>query len=159
MLGYLDCNVCVGKRGTKHPLEIWKTEDILSALNRCGIAGALIYSGWAKDYAPTYGNRRLIEELKKSDRLFGCYTITSNQMGNFLTGEEIVSDMRESNMKAARMFPTTHMYIPDERTMGDAFSALEAAEYPLFVDAKEITMPQLEVILKRYSKLNVVLTG
>ena len=30
MLSFFDCNVCLGKRGPKHPLEMWKTEDILA---------------------------------------------------------------------------------------------------------------------------------
>jgi len=51
--------VCIGKRGPKDSREIWKSEDILKALDHAGIAGALVYTGWARDYAPVYGNERL----------------------------------------------------------------------------------------------------
>jgi hypothetical protein len=62
---YFDSNVCVGKRGPKDSREIWKSEDILKAMDRAGIAGALVYTGWARDYAPAYGNEKLCEELSK----------------------------------------------------------------------------------------------
>ena len=101
MLSFFDCNVCLGKRGPKHPLEMWKTEDILAEMERCGISAALCYAGPAKDYSPRYGNEWLYEELKKSPKLYGCYTVCPNQAGEFMEPSEMIADMRAKDMRAA----------------------------------------------------------
>lgn len=159
MLQYFDCNVCVGKRGTKHSLEMWKTEDLLREMERCGVSGALVYSGTAKDYAPRYGNECLMAELAKSPKLFGCYTVGANHAGDFLDPVPMLADMRAHGMSAARMFPKLHRYLPDERTMGGVFSVLETAEIPLFVDSCEISFYELGAILEHHPRLHLILTG
>lgn len=42
-----DSNVCIGKRGLKHRLDMWRTEDVLNVMKQCGVSGALVYSGWS----------------------------------------------------------------------------------------------------------------
>jgi predicted TIM-barrel fold metal-dependent hydrolase len=156
---FFDSNVCVGKRGLKHRLDLWRTEDVLKIMRQCGVAGGLVYSGLGKDYSPKYGNDRLVNELQKSERLFGCYVVLPNQPGDFYEPEDMIKDLRKKKMVAARMFPRTHRYIPDERTMGAIYSVLERARIPLFVDASEISMQELASILERHENLNVILGG
>lgn len=159
MLSYFDCNVCLGKRGPKHPLEMWKTEDVLAEMERCGISAALCYAGPAMDCSPRYGNEWLYEELKKSPRLYGCYTVCPNQTGDFLDPAEMIADMRAKGMVAARMFPRSHSYIPDEFTMGSVYTALAEAGFALFVDNSELSLEEVAPILTAHPKLNLVLTG
>ena len=156
---YFDCNVCIGKHGYKHPLEPWKTEDILSIMERCGIDGALVYSGMSKDYAAKYGNELLANEIKKSPRLFGCYTVAPNHAGDFYDSEAMLKDIRDKNMVATRMFPSAHHYIANERTMGGVYKMLEANGLPLFVDYSEIDMGGIPEILGNYPNLNLILLG
>lgn len=159
MLSFFDCNVCLGKRGPKHPLEMWKTEDILAEMERCGISAALCYAGPAKDYSPRYGNEWLYEELKKSPKLYGCYTVCPNQAGEFMEPAEMIADMRAKDMRAARMFPKSHGYSPDESTMGAVYSALAEAGYALFVDNSELDLADVAPILSAHNNLNMVITG
>jgi len=156
---YFDCNVCIGKHGTKPPLEPWRTEDILRAMERCGIAGALVYHGMAKDYAPKYGNGLLAAELKKSSRLFGCYVVGPNQAEDFYGPEEMLADIRRIGCVAARMFPKTHHYAADERTMGGVYRMLEGAGLPLLVEYNEIDMRDLAGALGGHPGLKVILLG
>jgi len=157
---YFDSNVCVGKRGLKDYREIWRSEDILDAMDHAGISGALVFAGWSKDYAPDYGNQRLIEEIEKSgNRFYGCYTIVPGYTGCFKKPDEIIPDLKAKNMVAAKMFPKTHCYSTDEITMGEYYSALENAEVPLLVDSSEITWPALGDVLKNHPKLNVIVLG
>ena len=95
---YFDSNICIGKRGIKDAREIWKSEDILASMDKAGIAGALVYSGWARDYAPQYGNEKLAEELKKYKRFYGCYVIQPGYTGTFPLPDEFIADMKEKNM-------------------------------------------------------------
>jgi len=156
---FFDCNVCIGKHGVKPPLEPWRTEDILRSMERCGIAGALVYHGMAKDYAPKYGNELLVAELAKSPRLFGCYTVGPNQAGDFYDPEEMLADIRRIGCVAARMFPKTHHYAADERTMGGVYHVLEAAGLPLLVEYNEIDMRDLAEALGAHPGLKIVLLG
>lgn len=159
MLTYFDSNVCVGKRGRKDYRELWRSRDILNVMDRTGISAALVYAGWAKDYAPLYGNERLMQELEISPRFYGCYTIMPGDAGNFPSAEDFVSDMRKKGMVAAKMFPVTHYYTPNEVTMGAYYTALENAGIPLLVDFAEIGWANLESILTAHPKLNVLVQG
>ncbi|NLG53902.1 MAG: amidohydrolase family protein [Clostridiales bacterium] len=154
-----DSNVCVGKRGRKHRLEQWSTEHVLDAMSKCGVSAALVHSGWAKDYSPIYGNERLIEELKKSERLFGCYTILPGMCGDFPAPDETIADMRAKGMVAAKIFPAYHNFSVDEISMGEYFGALERERLPLLIDKPEISFEALEKILANHPSLPVLLQG
>ncbi len=156
---YFDSNVCIGKRGLKDHREIWKSEDILAAMDRAGIAGALVYSGWARDYAPAYGNERLAEELSKHSRFYGCYVIAPGYTGSFLKPDEFVSDMKSKNMVAVKMFPKTHIFSPCEDVMGEYYSVLEEDGIPLLIDKLQISWDELSAILSNHKQLNVLLQG
>ena len=156
---YFDSNVCIGKRGPKDAREIWKSEDILAAMDHAGISGALVYSGWAKDYAPGYANARLAEELAKYDRFYGCYTIAPGYTGSFLQPSEIVADMRSKKMVAAKMFPASQIFSPCEDVMGEYYTVLEENGILLLVDKAQIGWPDLAELLKNHPKLNVLIQG
>ena len=156
---YFDSNICIGKRGPKDAREIWKSEDILASMDRAGISGALVYSGWAKDYAPAYGNERLAEELTKFDRFYGLYAIGPGYTGSFLLPDEIVDDMRAKHMVAAIMFPAAQYFSPCEEVMGEYYAVLEENGILLVVDKSQIGWPDLSELLKRHPKLNVLLLG
>lgn len=154
-----DSNVGVGKHGLKHKLELWRTEDVLNVMDQCGVNAALVYSGWSKDYAPGYGNERLVEELKKSDRLYGCYTVMPNLLNDFLDPYQVIEDIKQKGFVASKMFPRSHRFNPDERTMGEYYSALEKEAIPLLVDSSEIGLSYVESILNRHPELNLLLLG
>lgn len=154
-----DSNVGIGKQGLKNPKEIWKTEDILSVMEQCGVSASLVYSRYSKDYAPKYGNEDLAKELEKSGRLFGCYTILPSLCGDFLNPEETTQDIKEKKMVAAKIFPRSHRYFPDERTMGEYYRALAQENIPLLADCSELNISQLESVLENHPDLNIVYQG
>lgn len=156
---YFDSFVQVGKFGYKHREHKWSTEHILEEMDRCGIAGALITHGLAKTHSPQYGNRLLDDELAKSPRLFGCWTILPDHMNDFPPPEEWIEIMREKDIRAVKIFPESHYFTPDARTMDHVFSSLASASIPLLVNAAEVTLPMLEGILQRHSDLTVLLQG
>ena len=151
---YFDSNVCIGKHGPKHPRELWKTEDILTSMDRAGISGALVCHGIAKDGNPVLGNNLLAQELKKYPRFYGCYIIAPGHTGSFLSPEEMIADMKAKNMVAAKLM---HTYSPREEVMGEYYTALEENHIPLLVE--NITWQDLGDLLKSHPKLNVLLQG
>ena len=118
-----------------------------------------MYAGWARDYAPGYGNARLCEELAKHDRFYGCYVIAPGYTGSFLKPDEFISDMKEKRMVAAKMFPQTHIFSPSEDVMGEYYTALEKEGIPLLVDKAQIGWNDLSEILSKHKGLNVLLLG
>ncbi|MDF2670334.1 MAG: hypothetical protein K0R67_2640 [Paenibacillus sp.] len=158
-LQYFDCNVNVGKIAYKHPLQMWRTEDLIEELDRSGIAGALVYHGMAKSHSPAYGNRLLAGELAKSTRLFGCWVGLPDQMGDFASPEKLLAEMKENGIKALKIFPNSHQFDPDKRTAGRLFDALAEERIPLLIDGGEATFAQLAGILRDHPELTVLLQG
>ncbi len=156
---YIDVNSMVGRRGLKHPREIWSTDDVLKSMDRAHIDAAVVVSAWSRDYSPNYGNERLLAELSRSKRLYGSYTIVPNVISDSPTAEQMTDFMRRHRLVAARMFPRSHFFAPDERTMGSYYAALAAAGYPLMVDSSELDFRELQQILTAHPNLNVIYLG
>lgn len=147
----------IGKRGTKHKREPWSTDEVLASMERCGIAAAVVSAGWSKDYAAGYGNERLCEELKKSERLYGCYTVMPGDCLDFPAAQEAVRDLKAKGMVAAKMYPATHYFNADEVSMGAYYDALDKAGVPLFVDYGEVDLRDLKDVLSLHPTLNIVI--
>ncbi|MBD2863754.1 amidohydrolase family protein [Paenibacillus oceani] len=158
-LHYFDCNANVGKIGYKHRLQMWRTEELLAEMKRCGIAGALVYHGMAKSHSPVYGNRLLPEELAKSPRLFGCLAAMPDHLGDFPAPAEFLEELRHSGMRAVKLFPKSHHYDPDQRTIGKLLGVLEQERIPLLVDAAEVSLSAVAGIAGSHPDLAVVLLG
>lgn len=156
---YFDCDLCLGKFAYKHHLQKWKTEDILKEMDRTGIAAAFAYHGLAKHYSPEYGNRLLLEELKKSERLYGCWVLLPNGAGDFPDIDTFISQMRENDIRVARMFPKLHFYAFDEDTVGKQLAGLERAGIPLFINWYDVTYKELNDVLAFHPGLHVIIQG
>lgn len=156
-LQFFDCNVQVGRSGYKHPQQIWRTSSLLDEMDRCGIAGALVTHGTSKTHSAMYGNRQLLDELSISSRLFGCWTVLPNQLGDFLTPNELIGQMRSNRIRAARMFPASHHFETDDWSVGSLLTALTEARIPLLLEVQETGWPQLADLLGRYPELPFVL--
>jgi len=156
---FLDCNVSVGKSGYKHPRQLWRTEDIVQEMERCGISGALISHGVSKMHSPRHGNELLEAELAKSRRLLGAWVALPDHAGDFADPQTMISMMQQRGIHAVKLFPTTHQYDPDQRTIGKLLTALEQDGIPVFIEATEISFDHLYSLLGRHGELRVVLTG
>jgi len=71
----------------------------------------------------------------------------------------MLADIRRIGCVAARMFPKTHRYAADERTMGGVYRMLENAGLPLFAEYNEVDMRDLAEALGAHPGLKVVLLG
>jgi predicted TIM-barrel fold metal-dependent hydrolase len=154
---YFDSYAVVGPRGKKDPRELWRTEDLLSEMEHCGIQGALITHGLAREYDPAYGNRLLMEELKKSDGLFGCWVLLPDHLGEMAAPAKLVKEMRREGVVAGKLHPKTHRYALDERTCGKLLDALEGEGLPLLLDIEEAGLSTIARICERHPRLAVLL--
>ena len=112
----------------------WKVEALLDDMEHTGIHGALVWHWLAREYAPTYGNDELLEEIAEHERILPCWVLVPHHTGEMASGPEVVAEMQERGVSAAKMFPRRHGYRFGEEVCGEIFGALEKAELPLLID-------------------------
>ncbi|MBI2941868.1 MAG: amidohydrolase family protein [Chloroflexi bacterium] len=156
---YFDCYAVVGPRGKKDPRERWRTEELLAEMTHCGIHGALISHGLARHYDPAYGNRLLLAELARSDRLFGYWALLPDHVGEMPAPPELVREMRIHHIVAGKLYPKTHRFALDDRTCGRLLQALEAEQIPLLLEIAETDFTTVAALCERHPRLAVLLQG
>ena len=137
-LTYFDCHAVVGKRGEKDPAQIWRTEDLLQEMQHCGISGALVYHGLAREYDCAYGNRLLLDELEKSPRLFGCWVVLPHHTGEMPPPRQLIAEMQSHDVRAAKLCPTYHRFAFDRYTCGPLLDALAEEGLPVLMHIAEL---------------------
>ncbi|MEX2116210.1 MAG: amidohydrolase family protein [Bacteroidota bacterium] len=168
---YIDCYAMVGKKGPKDVESFVETETLLEEMEWCGIHGALIAHSTAKEYDPNYGNRMLLDELRKSPRLFGVWTVMPHHTREFKKPKDAVREMLDHGISVAKMYPRVHRYPFSVDFCGDLLAELERNGILLMVEGghcyhpdllepmNQVLLSELDVMLSRYSNLNVVLLG
>ena len=131
---YLDSCASIGMHGPTDARVPWKTASLLDDMQHAGIHGALVWHWLAREYDPGYGNHVLMEETASHDRLLPCWVLVPHHAGEMAPGPEVVAEMQERGVRAAKMFPRRHGYRFDEEVCGPIFAALEAAAIPLLID-------------------------
>jgi len=166
---YVDCYAMVGKRGPKDVEAAYETEVLLEEMEWCGIHGALVTHSLSKEYDPMYGNRLLLRELKKSNRLYGAWAVMPHHTGEIPKPRDLVQEMIDCGIRAARMFPRSHRYPFNVDTCGDLLEELERRGVPLLVEgghlynpdvlepSNQVLLDDLDRILTRFPGLQCVL--
>jgi hypothetical protein len=140
---YIDCFAMVGKRGPKDVEAAYETETLLEEMKWCGIHGALIAHSTAKEYDPMFGNRMLMHELKKSSRLSGAWAVMPHHTREIAEPAELVREMLDNGIRAAKMYPRAHRYPFNIDTCGELLGALERNGILLLVEGGHMYGPDL----------------
>ena len=166
---YLDCYAMVGKRGPKDPEEHYETEILLEEMEWCGIHGALIAHSTAKEYDPSYGNRMLLRELKKSPRLYGVWTVMPHHTGEMPVPDDVVKEMRDNDIRVAKMYPRSHRYPFNDSFCGPLLQVFENEGIPLMIEgghmygpdllepSNQVLLTELDAVLSWHPRLKVIL--
>jgi len=160
---YLDCHASFGMHGPTDARIPWKRASLLADMQHTGIHGSLVYHWLAREYEPAYGNRVLLEEVAGQARLLPSWVLLPHHCGEMPPGPEVVAQMQDYGVRAARMFPRRHHYRFDEAVCGGLFAALEAAEIPLLVEVglygedQQVTYEEVDRLCARRPGLPVVL--
>lgn len=168
---YLDCSAMIGKRGPKDQETRFETEVLIEEMEWCGIHGALVAHWTGKEYDPSYGNRKLLRELKKSSRLHGVWSVMPHHTGEMLPPRDVVQEMRDNGIRAAKMYPRTHHYFFNEDTCGGLLSAFEEEGILLLVEGgamyapdvfdanNQVLLSELDAAMSAHPRLRVLLLG
>lgn len=168
---YIDSYAMVGKKGAKDVEARYETEDLLEEMEWCGIHGALVAHSVAKEYDPTYGNRLLLKELKKSPRLYGVWTVMPHYTGEMSAPKDVVSEMLDHGIRVAKMHPRVHRYPFTVDFCGALLRELERNEillmvegghlynFDIFEPSNQVLLSDLDLILSVFPNLKVLLQG
>ncbi len=166
---YIDANAMIGRRGPKDVETLYETEVLLEEMEWCGIQGALIAHWLGKEYDPTFGNRKLVRELKKSPRLHGVWAVMPHHTGEMPPPRDLLQEMHDNGIRAAKMYPRSHHYFFTEDSCGELLAALEEEEMLLILEgggmyapdildaANQVLLTELDSVLGRHPNLNVLL--
>lgn len=128
-----DGNAMIGPRGVPGLKRTTTPAELLTEMDRLGIAEALVYHASAREGHPTEGNRRLLDLLAGQDRLHPCWVLLPDT-GEMGPPQGVVAEMVSRGVRAARIFPTSQRFGVTEWCLGGLLAALEAERIPLFVD-------------------------
>ncbi len=157
MIEFVDSNLMVGKRKVLREGSVYKTEDYLELMDRCGVKSAMAYHSIAKECDIIPGNQMLDEFLKTNKRFMGQWVIMPSDTEESYAPEELIHKMKQSGIKAVRIYPQMHMFSIKSYTCGKLFKTLQAHKIPVFIEKCEIEWGDLYELLKEYPKLPVVL--
>jgi len=168
---YIDSFAMIGKKGPKDVETQYRTEVLLDEMRRSGIHGALVAHSVAKEYDPAYGNKMLLAELKKSPRLFGVWAVMPHHTGEMRPPREVVQEMRDNGIRAAKMYPRSHRFPFNLDYCGALLEELERNEFLLMVEgghcyvndvlelSNQVLLTELDAVLSRFKQLQVLLQG
>jgi hypothetical protein len=170
-LEFFDCDVILGPRlldaekAIPEP-PLLTADQVLAGMDHYRIQEALLFHSTSKAGADPAGNQYLLKEVRAGaagrQRLHPCWSIVRPRGGTLPPAEQVIRDLRENGVRAARVFPTNHGYkLTDLR---DTLSALEQHRVPLLVDYG-ITFPHqdltdwgsVEWVLRNYPALHLIL--
>ena len=75
MLSFFDCNCLVGPRSPMPPGGYADPAGLLSEMDRCGIAEALVAHTLACSYDPCLANDELLQQIEGRPRLHACWVV------------------------------------------------------------------------------------
>lgn len=149
----------MGKLAVPLPGYIESAEELAGIMRQAGIDQALVFHAESKEYHPAVGNRRLQDELRGFPNLHACWCVLPGQTKEMPPARELVEIMRQSGVRAARVYPNTHNWSLSEWSCGDLLSALEEQAVPLFIDFEEASCDALHSLCRNHPRLPVVLAG
>ncbi|HEX4813101.1 MAG TPA: amidohydrolase family protein [Nonomuraea sp.] len=129
-------------------------DELLAALDRVGIAEAVVGSMTAWLHDPHRGNAQLLDLVKDQPRLHPCWVMLPDSCGEL--GEDFAEEAVAKGVRAVRAFPRDHGYHLDGTDAAAVLRAMATARLPLLVDAPQVTWPTVESIARAHPALRIV---
>jgi predicted TIM-barrel fold metal-dependent hydrolase len=115
--------------------------DLLAAMDYYGVERALVGHYRSLFGNPMPANRRLLEEIGGSDRLYPCWTILPEQTGEVPGGRELAAELRHCGVRAVRLVPGPFNLVFSERTLNGLLRTLEREGVLLLLQLPTLGVP------------------
>lgn len=158
-LNFFDSNCYIGRSAVINPGSFYSPDELLKRMNKYGIGKSLVYHSVSRDHSPSEGNRILSVELEEHDKLYPIWVVLPHHTGEFLSPSRLETEMRQSSIKAVRIFPSpqNHNFSIKPYSSGPMFEMLQHNSVPVFVDIDQIGWDNIDILLEAYTSLPVVL--
>ena len=188
-LEFFDCNTWIGRPmnlpgGHAGPTD-FSADSLLKAMDRAGIARALVWHVAQRDAYPDVGNELLIQAIagregppaainRGGDPCWGvpnpdesglgalvpCWTILPPQSGEQGSVAQFFARAKKAGVKALRVFPDANRYLLRRETMAEVLEPMIAAKMPLIVRVPgNVSWEHLYNLLADFPRLRVIMTG
>ena len=162
MLSFFDSNCVIGRRSirrSEQPTEFYTLESLLAEMDYAGIDKALVYHSLAKEYDPTLGNRKLLDEIKGNDRLCPCWVIMPHTTGEMPSPDALTNEMTACGVKAVRLFPSDHLFSLSDWSCDELLKELENHNIVVIIELDQIGWDGINSLCSRYPRLPVIITN
>jgi len=156
---FFDCNTYIGRPSTGHLSPVAGVAELLAAMDKAGVARALVWHIAQHDLSPVVGNRLLAEAIAGQERLVGCWTLLPNQARELGATEEWFDRMARANVRAVRAFPQDHRYLLRRETAGDILAGMVERRIPLILSLKKgVSWETVYDLLAQFPELVCILS-
>jgi len=161
---FFDCNCWYGVTEKPPLAAATRPEQIIEALDRVGIAKALVRHAAVAVETPEVGNRLTSEGCAGRPRLVPSWGILPPQTRELGTVDEFLQAMREANVRALWAFPAVHRYHLNTTTMGALLDEMEARDIPLFLTRRgsvegDLVYRVADEVLADFPELHLIIVG
>lgn len=159
-LAFFDSNCSFGMRRVVAPGSFYAVEDLIHRMAHYGIQNALVHNSLAREYHPSLGNQKLMQEIAGHGNLHPAWVVLPHHTGEFPEPEALVQEMRSNGIRAVRMFPDVddHNYSFAEWNCGELFSVLEKHAIPLLIHSAQLPWDRLYTLCNCHPDLEIILT-
>lgn len=147
------------------------TDDLLTMMDGCGIARALVHHVAQVEGAPDFGNRLLIDQIRLANekqpqqpwppRLVACWTILPPQTHEMPDPDIFFAQMKRDDVSALLAFPLKHRYLLNRVTFGSFLDEISRRRIPLVLPLAQMPDEWAAIyrLLAEYPALTCVITG
>ncbi len=133
--------------------------EFLDVMNYYRIEKAVVASALALNYNVVYGNKKLLEEIGKSDRLYAAAILLPEHTGELGNLSDYISILLENKVVMVRLFPKTHNFVTSEYCLGTLLKLLEERRIPLAFWHTQISWDELDRMCRAHSRLPIIIEG
>lgn len=136
-MDFFDCNCYFGRpsKAPASPAMCSTIDELEAALERAGIAQALVWHMAQLEVSPQRGNRMLSEAIAGRKRFVGCWTLLPPQSDE-MPVDALLAEMKAAGVRALRAFPTRHRYILNGTTLGPLLEEMVERRIPLLYSTR-----------------------
>jgi hypothetical protein len=153
----LDCCLTYGRPAVPVGRPYLSSEEVISEMDRLGIAECWC-TGWrALENSAVLGNRMLGDELAGSGRLHPVWVVLPPGTDETPAPRDLLAEMRDAGVGLVRAEPGRHGYSLEEWCCGQLWAALEDGRVPVLLSSDR--WGQIDAMLSAHPGLPVILTG
>jgi len=154
---WIDVNGSIGCPATAEP-EFRDSVQLLARMDRLGVGRAIVFQIGARDYNPTWGNQKLLDELAPgSERLIPAFVLGPGQLYEKGAMEHLHQSFTSGGVRAIRLCPATLRYFLAQ--VEPILKELAGYKPIVLVDKDELNVPtDLVPLARMFPELSFIYT-